>query len=451
LRKRDDAIGIFAYQQLKERFRLKIRALILAVISLLFVTIAVQAQTPQTTQAVSGEQLYIQRLASLKSPVDLTYSPEVKRHIDAYLANPEKTREIISLSKIYFPLIERSLKNKNVPIELKYVAFALSELDPLLQHPSGASGMWMMQYNISKMYKVKVNSYIDERKDPLKSSNIAATHFKDLHSIYRQWPLVIAAYVSSPVVLNKAIRTAGNSLVFADLYPYLPEGTREAYPKFVAAAYICNFYKEHGIKPAPPAYLAETDSVHVNKWLSFQQIENTIQVPVEQLRKLNPIFKKDVVPYTVEGYLLKLPKSKGKQFHLLNDSAYKPLPNPDDFTPVTVMQSQPATTNTSNDTSATTKTPTQAKPSTENKTKPATAKFEKQRVTYTVKKGDVLGNIADWFDVTPKEIKSWNKMKSDRLIAGQKLTIWVNQSKVGYYKRIDTMSAAQKKKLKAKD
>lgn len=399
--------------------------------------------------AQSGnEQLYIQRLATLKSQVDMTYSPEVKKHIDAYLSNPEKTREIISLSKVYFPMIERSLRVKNIPTDLKYLAFALSELDPQLQNPSGASGIWMMQYNISKMYKLKVNSYIDERRDPAKSSIVASTHFKDLFSIYRQWPLAIAAYVSSPVMLNKAIRMAGNSMNFYDLYPYIPEGTREAYPKFVAAAYICNFYKEHGIKPTPPALFIETDSVLVNKWLSFQQIENTIQVPVEQMRKLNPVFKKDVIPYNVEGYLIRLPKAKGKLFGLLNDTVYKPLPNPGDFTPVAVQKTPADTGTKSTSTTSAAKDPKAASEQTATADKP---KFDKQRVYYTVKKGDIMANMADWFDVTPQEIKSWNKLKSDRLMAGQKLTIWVKQSKTGYYKRINTMSAAQKKKLKSKD
>jgi membrane-bound lytic murein transglycosylase D len=390
----------------------------------------------------ASDQVYIQRLASLKSQVDLTYNHEVKKHIDAYLADPEKTREMISLCKVYFPMIEKNLRAKNVPIDLKYLAFALSELDPQLQTQSGASGIWMMQYNISKMYKLKVNSYIDERRDPQKSSQVAATHFKDLFSIYRQWPLVIAAYVSSPVILNKSIRMAGNSMAFWDLYPYIPEGMREAYPKFIAAAYICNFYKEHGIKPATPTLFIETDSVVVKKWLSFQQIQSTIEVPVEQLRKLNPIFKKDVIPFYVDGYLVRLPKSKGKSFGLLRDSVYKQLPDITEFTPVAIQKSP-------SDTSAKT-SQAQAKETTTGKPG-APAKFDKTRVLYTVKKGDFMGNIADWFDVTPAEIKSWNKLKSDRLMAGQKLTIWVKQSKTGYYKRINTMSAAQKKKLKNKD
>ncbi len=402
---------------------------------MLLLTTAVKAQ---------NEQVYIQRLSTLKSQVEMTYNPAVKKHIDAYLANPERTRELIGLSKVYFPMIERSLRAKNIPVDMKYLAVALAELDPMVQAPSGASGMWMMPYNVSKMYKLKVNSYIDERKDPTKSTNIVATHFKDLFSIYRQWPLVIAAYTSSPVMLNKSIRMAGNSMHFWDFYQYIPEGTRDVYPKFIAAAYICNFYKEHGIKPSPAALFNETDSAMVRKWLSFQQISSTLEIPIEQLRKLNPIFKKDVIPYTLEGYLLKLPKSKAKYFNLLNDSVYKPIVSPGDFAPV-VIQRIPGDTPGSASNGINKPDHTVV-----NRNEP-TPVFDKKRVYYSVKKGDMIADVADWFDVTTREIKSWNKLKSEKLRAGQKLIIWVKQSKTGYYKRINSMSASQKKKLKRKD
>lgn len=411
----------------------KIHNILLGIMLLL--TTAVKAQ---------NEQVYIQRLSTLKSQVEMTYNPAVKKHIDAYLANPERTRELIGLSKVYFPMIERSLRAKNIPVDMKYLAVALAELDPMVQAPSGASGMWMMPYNVSKMYKLKVNSYIDERKDPIKSTNIVATHFKDLFSIYRQWPLVIAAYTSSPVMLNKSIRMAGNSMHFWDLYQYIPEGTRDVYPKFIAAAYICNFYKEHGIKPSPAALFNETDSAMVRKWLSFQQISSTLEIPIEQLRKLNPIFKKDVIPYTLEGYLLKLPKSKAKYFNLLNDSVYKPIVSPGDFAPV-VIQRIPGDTPGSASNGINKPDHTVV-----NRNGP-TPVFDKKRVYYSVKKGDMIADVADWFDVTTREIKSWNKLKSEKLRAGQKLIIWVKQSKTGYYKRINSMSASQKKKLKRKD
>jgi membrane-bound lytic murein transglycosylase D len=407
---------------------------VLSIAIILFYSFLAQAQ-----QSVKPEDLFAQRLATLKSPIDLTYNPEVKKYIDQYLENPEKTRELIGLSKVYFPIIEKSLRSKNQPTDLKYMAMAVSELNPSAENVYGATGSWMMMYTVSKMYKLKVNSFVDERRDPVKSSNAAATHFRDLFSIYKQWPLVIAAYGCSPVMLNKCIRMANNSLYFWDIYPYIPENSRGLYPKFIATAYILNFYREHGIKPVFPDLYIETDSVLVNKWLSFQQISATIDIPLEQLRKLNPIFKKDIIPYNPEGYLIMLPKSKGKQFDLLKDSVYSPLPKQRiEFAPVAIQQ-QPLDS-------------TGQTPSVNNNTQaPLEKKVKKTKVFYTVKKGDVLADIADLFDTTPAEVKKWNKLKGTVVPKGRKLSLFVDASKTGYYKRINKMTPAQKKKLKKKD
>lgn len=382
-----------------------------------------------------SDELYQARLATLKTSIELIYRAEVKQYIDAYIENPDRTREIIQQSKTQFPLIERALRSKGVSTDLKYLAVALSELDPRAKNPYGANGIWMMMFNVGKMYKVKVNSFVDERLDPYKSSVVAASHFRDLYSIYHQWPLVIAAYAASPVMLNKCIRMANNSLYFWDVYPFLPETTRDIYPKYIAAVYIMNFYREHGIRAIGPEARLETDSVLVNKWLSLQQISATIDIPLEMLRKLNPIFKKDIIPYNLDGYWVNLPAGKAAQFDRLKDSVYNPLPRPADFVPVQI-QHEP------NDSTVAriAETP-----------KPEEKRFDKKRLYYSVKKGDNLADIADWFDVTQREIVSWNKLKSTKVVRGRKLIIWVNEKKTGYYKRINTMSAVQKKKLKRKD
>ncbi len=242
-------------------------------------------------------------------------------------------------------------------------------------------------------------------------------------------------------MLNKCVRMSGNSLYFWDIYPYLPDPTKDIYPKFMAAVYIMNFYKEHGIKTTTGEFAAETDSVLVNKWLSFQQISATLDIPVEDLRRLNPVYKKDVIPYNLEGYWLYLPKGKLALFDQLKDSVYNPLPKPTDFNPVLIQKEQ---------TDSVTVPASSVQSSTgnvEKKEKP----FDKKRVFYVVKKGDVISDIADWFDVEIYEIKSWNKLKSVKVLKGKKLTIWVNEKKTGYYKRINSMTLKQKKKLKKKD
>lgn len=381
-----------------------------------------------------SDELYQSRLAALKSTLELNYHPSVKPFIEEYLSNPEKVRELIARSKYYFPMLEKSLRAKGLPAELKYLAAAASMLNPAEVNASGASGIWMMSYQVSKMYKLKVNTYIDERRDPVKSSAVAAQHFKDLFSIYKSWPLVIGSFGCSPVTLNKCIHMSNNSLYFWDIYPHMPSSCKDLYPRVIATAYILNYYREHGIMAAEPKFETETDSMLVNKWLSFQQISSVIGVSVEELRELNPIFRKDVIPFTVEGYYVRVPQSKSINFILLKDSVYRPI-NPNDIQadPIQKMQEEVI------DSIAGIKKETEPK------------KFTKKKVIYTVKKGDNLADIADWFDVSSAEIKSWNKLKKNSVKYGQKLTIWVEGNKIGYYKKINKMTAAQKKKIKKKD
>ena len=175
------------------------------------------------------DEVYQARLAALKSPLELTYNPVVKQFIEEYLNNPEKTKELISRSRHYFPMLERNLRAKGLPIELKYLAATVSELNSDAVNTSGASGIWMMAYPVSKMYKLKVNTYIDERRDPVKSTIIAGQHFKDLFSIYKSWPLAIASYGCSPVTLNKCIHISNNSLYFWDIYPHMPSFCKDLY------------------------------------------------------------------------------------------------------------------------------------------------------------------------------------------------------------------------------
>jgi membrane-bound lytic murein transglycosylase D len=380
------------------------------------------------------DELYQSRLAALKSGIDLTYHPSVKPFIEEYLNNPEKTRDLIARSKYYFPMLEKSLKAKGQPLDLKYLAATASMLDPGAVNSAGACGVWMMTYPVSKMYKLKVNTYIDERRDPYKSSMVAAQHFKDLYSIYKSWPLAIASYGCSPVTLNKCIHISNNSLYFWDIYPHMPSFCKDLFPRVIATAYILNYYKEHGISGAEPKFETETDSLLVNKWLSFQQISSVIGVSVEELRELNPIFRKDIIPFNIEGYYVRVPRSKSKNFVFLKDSVYRPI-NPNDFMADPIQKIQEAIVDSVAGV----------------KKEPQSTKFTKKKVVYTVKKGDNLGDIADWFDVSASDIKSWNKLKKSQVKYGQKLTIWVEGNKIGYYKKINKMTTTQKKKIKKKD
>lgn len=404
-------------------------------------------------QIFAQDQVYIQRLAALRSQTELIYNPEVKKHIEFYIQNPAKTRDLIALSKYYFPILEKHLRAKGLPTDLKYLAVSSSELNPTFSNANGASGIWTMSYTVSKMYKLKVNTYVDERRDINKSSAVFAQHFKDLYSIYKQWPLVIGAYGCSPISMNKSIRMAGNSLYYWDIFNYLPTNCRDLYPQFVAATYILNYYKEHGIKTTAPDLVYESDSVLVNKWLSLTQIANTLSIDLDELRKLNPMFKKDVIPMSADGYYIKIPKNKSKLFYLLNDSVYKPINT--DVAPIIIQKEEPqdhtsvVTENVPEVVTPNNKNTNSKKDKIEIEPEPKSQKLAK--VFYVVKRGDVLSDIADWFDCSNADIKHWNKLKSNNVQKGKKLTIFVAANKTGYYKRINKMTTKLKKKLKRKD
>ncbi|MFN9519919.1 MAG: transglycosylase SLT domain-containing protein [Bacteroidota bacterium] len=376
-------------------------------------------------QQTATDEVYQQRISAIKTQVELIYHPEVKKHIEYYINNPETVRQLLLRGREYFPIIDRSLKARNLPIELRYLPAAASEFSLFQQNSSGGTGIWMMLYNVAKMYKGKINSFVDERRDVRKSSQIAATHLRDLYTIYHQWPLVIAAYGATPVQVNKSIRLSGNSLYYWDVHPFLTETVRDLYPKFVATVYIFNHYKDHGIKtPVNMDLNIVRDSVQVFKWLSLQQISGTIEIPIEQLRELNPVYKKDIIPFSADGYWVFLPKGKADRFGELRDSVYNPSPAVF-FEPVAIVRD-------SSDSTVVRAVPV----------------FDKKRVYYTVKRGENLTQIAGWFDVTKREIVSWNNLKTQKVKAGKKLIIWVPSSKTGYYKRINTMSAARKKRLR---
>jgi|LakMenEpi03Aug12_release.lakeMendotaPanAssembly.Ray.scaffolds.fasta_scaffold85684_3 membrane-bound lytic murein transglycosylase D len=402
--------------------------------ALLFLLVFLLLNSGNLYAALKGQdEVYQSRLAALKTGLEINYHPSAKPFIEQYLANPEQIKLLVARSKFYFPLIEKSLKQKGLPTDLKYLAATASLLDPSAVNANGASGIWMMMFQVSKMYKLKVNTYVDDRRDPVKSSQVAAQHFKDLFSIYKSWPLAIAAYGCSPVQLNKSIHSAGNSLYFWDIYKVMPSYCRDLYPKVIATVYILNYYKEHGVKIVEPIQFPVCDTVWVPKWLSFQQVSNSLDMPIELIRELNPQFRKDIIPYAQEPYFIRIPNDKAAKFSLLKDSVYRPI-NQTEFQPISI-EKDPETVETS----------------VEKGEKPVEKKEKIKKIFYTVKRGEVLSDIADWFDVSSADLSKWNKIKKNKIKAGQKLAIFVPGSKTGYYNRINKMTAAQKKKLKRKD
>jgi membrane-bound lytic murein transglycosylase D len=350
-----------------------------------------------------SDQVYKDRLAKLPAIVNLVYNDKVKAFIDVYSKKKrEKTEILLGLSDYYFPLFEAALDAFNLPHELKYLAVIESALNPLAVSRVGATGLWQFMYGTGKLYNLEINSLVDDRRDPLKATYAAAKYLKDLYGIFNDWSLAIAAYNCGPGNVRKAMARSKGKTDFWQIYSHLPRETRGYLPAFIAATYVMNYYKEHNIYPKKIALPLITDTIVLNHNLHLQQVAEVLSIPIEQLRELNPQYKRDIIPAAAKAYSLRLPYSYSVQFINLQDSilSYK-------------------------DSIYFNKTSKNCNLIELSKSNPAALTSNTKRIRYLVKKGDNIKKIAQKHEVTIDEIKDWNRLKKSYVYAGQKLTLYV--------------------------
>ncbi len=371
--------------------------------------------TPQYPDSV-----YKARIEKLnaQTPIKLVYNDAVKNFIDLYAVKKKKvTSRILGLSELYFPFFEEQLDKYGLPLELKYLAVIESALNPTAKSRAGACGLWQFMYKTGKLYGLNNTSYVDDRFDPYKSTVAACEHMKDLYNIYNDWFLVLAAYNSGAGNVNKAIRRSGGKMNFWEIKKYLPRETNGYVPAFIAVNYIMNYYAEHNIFPTDPCIMHyETDTVHINQVVTFAQISEFLNIPIEDIQILNPAYKKSVIPATSEKTCtLTLPKNFIGNF-INNEAAlyqYK--------TKEQIMDQEMALKEAEN--------LEKIKYENENES------FE----TYTVKKGDALGIIANRYKCTVQDIKEWNNLTKTIIRPGQKLIV---RSKSSCHKSKDTVKTS---------
>ncbi len=269
-----------------------------------------------------ADEVYERRLKSIPSAVELTYNSQVRNHIIYYLDRMNRSVGVmLGLSKYYFPIFEDILDKNGVPTDLKYLVMIESAFNPKAVSRAGATGLWQFMYATGRMYDLRENSVIDDRRDPIKSTEAAAKFLKDLYNIYNDWHLVLAAYNCGPGNVNKAIKRSGGK-TFWEIYDFLPRETRNYVPAFIAATYVMNFYYEHGIKPIeltqPLALL--NDTVIVNKDVYFGQIASLLNISEQEIESMNPQYKMSYIPGTQDRYSLKLPLKYIDQYIELEDS-----------------------------------------------------------------------------------------------------------------------------------
>lgn len=341
------------------------------------------------------DSTYIRRLYSLPTQMELAYNDIVKGFIEMYAGRRRgQVSYMLGQGTYYFPMFEQALDSEGLPLELKYLPIIESALNPIARSRVGATGLWQFMPATGRMYKLEINSLVDERRDPYKSTLAAVQYLKDMYAIYEDWNLVIAAYNCGPGNVNKAIRRSGGKRDYWDIYPYLPRETRGYVPAFIAATYIMNYYADHNICPASTELPALVDTLRINKMVHFEQIADVINVPIDQIRKLNPQFKEDIIPGEHREYALKLPIHNLSSFIAHEDTIYNH--KKDEL--LTHRKVRYAASGGGGSASG-------------------------GHATYKVKRGDNLGAIAMRHGVSVAKIKRWNGLKSDKLRIGQHLKV----------------------------
>lgn len=344
------------------------------------------------------DSVYKARLQALPCVIELPYNERVRAFILRYVKrNPKQVARMMRMSEYYFPLFEETLGRYNLPYELENLPVIESALNPMARSHVGAAGLWQFMPGTAKLYGLEVNSLVDERMDPVKSTEAACRFLSSMYAIYHDWNLVIAAYNCGAGNVNKAIRRAGGKRDFWSIYPYLPRETRNYVPIFIAANYAMNYGQKHGICKAPIEKTMLTDTILTTRRMHLQQVSQNLDIDMNELRRLNPQYSRDILPGGT-AYALCLPAEKVGLFIDQEEAiiAYKAD---------SLINNRRAEIDLAKVTSI-------------------NGAYRVNGVTYyTIKKGDTLSGIAKKFHCTVKQLKQWNNLTSDNIREGKKLKI----------------------------
>jgi len=363
-----------------------------------------------------------------KSPFNIEYNQGLENIIKSFLKNRKKAYErLMAVSEFYFPLFEEALAKQNVPLEIKYLAVVESALNPRAVSRVGATGLWQFMYQTGKQYNLSIDSYVDERSDPLKASGAAAQYMTNMYKIFGDWDLVLASYNSGPGNVAKAIRRSGGQQNYWNIRKFLPQETQGYVPAFLATMYIYEYHKEHGIRPdrAIVKHFA-TDTVMIKKQMSFRQISDLLDIPLAQLQLLNPQFKLNVIPaYFDKKHYLRLPSNKIAVFTSNEDKIYAYAQHELDQRERPFSRYQAIASRDKDSVNG--------------------ESYVVSRTKYhKVRRGDNLSEIADRYNVSMSEIKRWNKLKSNKAPLGRNLKIVTSERIASKTRKtkVDTIAVA---------
>lgn len=390
---------------------------------------------------------YQERLRRLPVVMEMPYNSVVQKFIDQYSGRLRRTVSYaLGAGNFYIPIFEEALDYYGLPLELKYLPVIESALEPKAKSPAGAVGLWQFMLATGKRYDLKVNSLIDERQDPYKSSWAAARYLRDLYKIYRDWNLVIAAYNCGPTNVNKAIHRANGVRDYWTIYPYLPSETRGYVPAFIAANYIMNYYCEHNICPMKTKIPITTDTVTIMRDLHMQQVAELCNIDVEAIQALNPQYRTQLIPGSSGPMTLRLPTETLNTFIDLKDSVYNyrvdelltrrscvevddRLDNRSVASKRRAARQQSASESSSSRSSASKSSSRKSSRSSSSKSSSRSSRSSKKSkkvkssASATVRKGDTLIEIAHRNGTTVEKLKKKNKIKGNIIKPGQKLKV----------------------------
>ena len=347
------------------------------------------------------DSVIVRRIASMHTVFPLNYNEEVRAYIRLYLKIMSKKLDVmLTLSEFYHPMFEEVLTRYDVPDELKYLTIVESAMNPQATSRVGAAGLWQFMYSTGKLYGLEVNSVVDDRRDPYKSTVAAARYLRDLYGVFNDWTLAIAAYNCGPGNINKGIARSGGKTSFWEIYPYLPRETRGYIPALIATIYVMNFYNDHGLKATSFDYPIQTDPITLHDDALFCHVSKATGVSIPELEALNPQYRAEYIPGASGNYTLCLPQNKMHAFITNIDSVYTWTRDSLSRKPIVVTAAK------------------------------GSGKMGKGKNNggggtryHVVKKGESLSSIARKYGTTVKALKKKNKIKGDKVNVGQKLRV----------------------------
>lgn len=350
-----------------------------------------------------SDSVYIDRLSRMPTVIEMPYNEIVRKFIDRYT---ERLRNqvafMLSACNFYMPIFEQALEAYNLPIELKYLPIIESALNPSAVSRAGASGLWQFMTQTGQSYGLENNSLVDDRRDPIKATWAAARYLKDLFDIYNDWNLVLSAYNCGPGNINKAIRRAGGKSDYWEIYNYLPRETQGYVPAFIAANYVMTYYCKHNICPMETNIPDATDTIQINKDVHFEQIASVCKIDLQELKSLNPQYKRNIIPGDTKAQTLRLPINTISTFLDNEDQVYayhsdqllsaRKTITPTERVPAKVRQSSKAGST-------------------------------KSGTSHKIRRGETLSTIAKRYGVSVSKLRQANGIRGNNIKAGDRLTI----------------------------